>query len=85
MFTLVLMPLLFTGSTQFPLVALDEVRWFQVICGANPLSYASEGMRAVTSPDVEHVPLPITLIVLVGSICLFAAIGIRGFLRRAQT
>ncbi|KOV63869.1 ABC transporter [Streptomyces sp. NRRL WC-3618] len=84
MFTLVLMPLLFTGSTQFPLVALDEVRWFQVICGANPLSYASEGMRAVTSPNVEHVPLPITLIVLVGSICLFAAVGIRGFLRRAQ-
>ncbi|MFH8485211.1 ABC transporter permease [Streptomyces longisporoflavus] len=85
MFTLVLMPLLFTGSTQFPLGALDEVRWFQVICGANPLSYASEGMRAVTSPQVEHIPLPVTLVVLVGAILLFATLGIRGFLRRAQT
>lgn len=85
MFTLVLMPMLFTGSTQFPLSALDEVRWFQVICGANPLSYASEGIRAVTAADGEHVSLTVSLLVLVGSIALFATLGIRGFLRRAQS
>ncbi|NUT53871.1 MAG: ABC transporter permease [Saccharothrix sp.] len=83
MFAVILTPLLFTGSAQFPWPALDGLRWFQVLCALNPLTYVSEGMRAVLAPGVEHIPLWVCFVVLVGSIVGFGALGMRGFLRRA--
>ncbi|SFP37292.1 ABC-2 type transport system permease protein [Amycolatopsis arida] len=84
MFAVVLVPLMFTGSTQFPWHGLDHLRWFQVVCAINPLTYASEGMRhLLLGGELESIPLWVDIPVLVGACVVFGAIGIKGFLRRA--
>jgi ABC-2 type transport system permease protein len=82
-FTLVLTPLLFTGCTQFPFRGLSHLRWFQVICACNPLTYVSEGVRGAMVPDVPHIPFWICALALLGLLALFLGLGIRGFRRRA--
>lgn len=83
MFAVILVPLMFTGSTQFPWHGLSHLRWFQVICALNPLTYVSEGMRSLLLPGTHSIPLTIDLPVLVLSCIVFGTIGIKGFLRRA--
>ena len=69
MFAVILTPILFTGSAQFPWRSLsDDLLWFKVVCALNPLTYVSEGMRAELVPAVPHIPLPIALLVLVVAI-----------------
>ena len=82
-FALVLTPLLFTGSTQFPWSALTDLRWFQVVCAFNPLTYVSEGVRGTLVSSVPHIPALLCAVVLVGFLALFTGTGIRGFRRRA--
>ncbi|MEV0396804.1 ABC transporter permease [Polymorphospora rubra] len=85
MFTVIMTPLMFTGASQFPLLAIGGLPWFQVICALNPLTYVSEGMRAVVAPNgVESVPLWICLSVLAGVFVFFTTVGVRGFMRRAM-
>jgi ABC-2 type transport system permease protein len=50
MFSLVLTPLLFTGCAYNPWATLAGIRWFQIVTLFNPLTYASEGLRAVMIP-----------------------------------
>jgi ABC-2 type transport system permease protein len=83
MFTIILMPLMFTGSTQFPWMGLTHVRWFQVVCALNPLTYVSEALRAELLPQIPHIPLWIDLLVMLAAIAFAGTIGIKGFLRRA--
>lgn len=83
MFAVILVPLMFTGSTQFPWRGLHDLAWFQVLCALNPLTYISEGMRWLFVPEVESIPLGIDLLVIVVSCLVFGAIGIKGFMRRA--
>jgi ABC-2 type transport system permease protein len=83
MFAVILMPLMFTGATQFPWFLLDKLRWFQVVCAINPLTYVSEGMRSILVPGVPHIALWIDLLVLLGAGLVFGTIGIMGFMRRA--
>ncbi|WP_081893343.1 ABC transporter permease [Actinoalloteichus caeruleus] len=83
LFAVVLTPLIFTGATQFPWPSLERLPWFQWICVLNPLTYASEGMRAELAPEVPHMPLAVCLPVLVLSCLLFGALGVAGFRRRA--
>ncbi|SDD01844.1 ABC transporter permease [Actinokineospora iranica] len=83
MFAVILMPIMFTGSTQFPWVGLEHLRWFQVVCALNPLTYFSEAMRAEVAPQVPHIPIWVNLLVLAAAGLVFGAIGIKGFLRRA--
>ena len=54
-FSLVFTPLLFTGCSQYPWPSLDQLRWFQVVTAANPMTYASEGLRAALVPSVPHI------------------------------
>jgi len=82
-FSLVFTPLLFTGCSQYPWPSLSELRWFQVITACNPMTYASEGLRAAMVPDVPHIEPWICLTVLPVAIVLLTAIGARGFYRRA--
>jgi ABC-2 type transport system permease protein len=82
-FAVVLTPLLFTGSTQFPWQSLDSLRWFQVVCAVNPLTYVSEGLRAEMAPDVPHLPLWVCVLALLGFLVVFGVASLVGFRRRA--
>jgi ABC-2 type transport system permease protein len=82
-FALVLTPLLFTGSTQFPWSALKDLRWFQIVCAVNPLTYVSEGVRGTLVEDVPHIPAVVCFLALLGFLALFTGTGIRGFRKRA--
>jgi ABC-2 type transport system permease protein len=84
MLTVALTPLIFTGSTQFPFLAIKGLLWFQIICGINPCTYISEAMRAIIVPTAVHsVPLWISLSVLFAELVVFTWVGIIGFMRRA--
>jgi ABC-2 type transport system permease protein len=82
-FSLVLTPLLFTGCSQYPWPTLDQLRWFQVVTAFNPLTYVSEGMRGALVPNVDHIRPWVCIVALLISLAVFAAMGIRGFIRRA--
>lgn len=83
MFAVILAPLMFTGATQFPWAQLEHLRWFQVLCAINPLTYVSEGMRGALLPEVPHMPLWICVLALLIATAVFGALGIKFFLRRA--
>ncbi|MHB1518787.1 MAG: ABC transporter permease [Acidimicrobiales bacterium] len=82
-FALVLTPLLFTGSSQYPWPSLAHIRWFQVVCACNPMTYVSEGLRGLMSPGVPHIHLWICFVVAAASLVALCVIGMVGFLRRA--
>ncbi|HEY2695731.1 MAG TPA: ABC transporter permease [Pseudonocardiaceae bacterium] len=82
-FAIVLAPVTFTGSVQYPWSSLSHIRWFQMISALNPLTYVSEGLRAVTLPGTASIPLWIDVLVLVGAVGIAAFIGVTGFMRRA--
>lgn len=83
MFALILTPLMFTGSIQYPWMLLDKLRWFQVVTAFNPLTYLSEAVRAALVPDVPHIAPAISLIALVVAGTIFTVIGVKGFQKRA--
>ncbi|CAM5605606.1 ABC transporter permease [Streptomyces antimycoticus] len=87
-FAMTLTPIMFTGATQFPWRSLEGVRWFQILCSFNPLTYVTEAMRGLLlepGPKVpESIPLWICFSAIGAAILIFGTIGIRGFNRRAQ-
>ncbi|MCQ8189842.1 ABC transporter permease [Streptomyces rugosispiralis] len=87
-FAMTLTPIMFTGATQFPWRSLEGVRWFQVLCTFNPLTYVTEAMRGLLltpGPKTpESIPLWICFSAIGAAILIFGTIGIRGFNRRAQ-
>ncbi|HEV3264165.1 MAG TPA: ABC transporter permease [Acidimicrobiales bacterium] len=82
-FALVLTPLLFTGSSQYPWPSLSHIRWFQVVSACNPMTYVSEGLRGLMVPNVPHIETWICFAAAVGAWLILTAIGMIGFLRRA--
>ncbi|MGH9070553.1 MAG: ABC transporter permease [Acidimicrobiales bacterium] len=82
-FALVLTPLLFTGCSQYPWPALSHIQWFQDLTLVNPLTYASEGLRAAMAHNVAHIPSWICAVVLVGGIGALLTVGVLGFRHRA--
>lgn len=82
-FALTLTPLLFTGCSQYPWPSLSVLPWFKVVTLFNPLTYASEGLRAALVPSVPHMPAPVSVTVLVAATTGFTVLGVWGFLRRA--
>jgi ABC-2 type transport system permease protein len=83
LFSLVFTPLLFTGCSQYPWPSLAKLRWFQVVTAANPMTYVSESLRGALVPTVPHIDPWICLVVLVFSVSVLLAVGVRGFYRRA--
>jgi ABC-2 type transport system permease protein len=81
--TLVLTPLIFTGSSQYPWPSLGNLRWFQVISALNPMTYVSEGLRGLMAPSVPHIQTWICFVVAIGSLVVLTAVGMVGFIRRA--
>ncbi|GGF43259.1 hypothetical protein GCM10011519_16430 [Marmoricola endophyticus] len=82
-FAVVLTPLLFTGSTQFPWTQLDSLRWFQVVCACNPLTYVAELLRGEMVPAVGSIAAWVCVLALLGFLVVLTAVGLRGFDRRA--
>lgn len=85
MFTVAMVPLMFTGATQFPLRELDELRWFQVVCGINPMTYVSEGLRGLLASDlVTSLPVLVSTGALIVANLVFGGLGLYGFNKRAR-
>ncbi|MGH2917708.1 MAG: ABC transporter permease [Solirubrobacteraceae bacterium] len=81
-FATVLTPLMFSGATFVSYSSLDALPWFQAVALANPVTYVSEAVRAVTTTGPHLGTGPIVL-GLAASIAIFGAWGLRGFQRRA--
>jgi ABC-2 type transport system permease protein len=81
--TLVLTPLIFTGSSQYPWPSLGHLRWFQVVSALNPMTYVSEGLRGLMAPGVPHIQTWICFVVAIGSLVVLMVVGMVGFQRRA--
>jgi ABC-2 type transport system permease protein len=82
-FGVILTPLMFTGATQYAWPMLTDMRWFQVITAANPLTYCAEAVRAAMVPDVPHIDPWISLAVLLVSCAVFTTTGMLSFRKRA--
>ncbi|TVL92057.1 ABC transporter [Streptomyces sp. SAJ15] len=85
-FAMTLTPIMFTGATQFPWQSLSDIRWFQILCAFNPLTYVSEAMRGLLLPPEGPDSIPLWICVsAIGAACLlYGFIGIKGFNKRAQ-
>jgi ABC-2 type transport system permease protein len=81
-FAVVLLPLTMLGCVYYPWSALHAIRWLQILVLINPMVYMAEGLRAVLTPSLSHMPLWAVLIALVGGTLLFGALGIRTFRNR---
>jgi ABC-2 type transport system permease protein len=64
MFSLVLAPMIAFGCTYYPWSALGSFPILQKAVLANPLVYASEGLRAVLVPQFSHISLVVDLAVM---------------------
>ena len=82
-FALVLTPLIFTGSSQYPWPSLGHIRWFQVVSACNPMTYVSEGLRGLMVPSVPHIDTWACFVVAVAYLLVLMLIGMYGFNRRA--
>ncbi len=87
MFSLIITPLIFLGCTYYPWGTLSSIKWFQIITLFNPLTYASEGLRAAMVPTFGHYTLPTldmgwVLLGLGVTVVAFTILGMRTFYRR---
>jgi ABC-type multidrug transport system permease subunit len=85
LFALVLLPVTMLGCVYYPWSALHSVRWLQIAVLANPLVYASEGLRATLTPQLPHMPAAAFLGVLAGGTALLGWLATRAFTARVLT
>jgi len=83
MFSLVLAPMIFFGCTYYPWSALAKFPILQKAVLANPVVYASEGLRSALVPQFPHLSLTVIFGGLIFFNVLFLALGIRQFRRKA--
>ena len=81
-FAIVLLPLTMLGCVYYPWSALHAIRWLQILVLINPMVYMAEGLRAVLTPSIGHMPLWAVLIALLGGTLVFGALGVRTFRNR---
>jgi len=82
LFAAILLPATMLGCVYYPWAALHNIRWLQIAVLVNPMVYMSEGLRAVLTPGVAHMPMWAILLVLVGGTVIFGYLGARTFSRR---
>ena len=81
----VLLPLSFLGCVYYPYSALADLPWLRFVSLLDPVTYLSEALRAVLTPDVPHLPSAVVLPVLLGGALLAGYLGMLGYLRRTRT
>jgi len=83
LFGIVVAPMIFFGCAYYPWRGLDAVPVMKYAVLLNPLTYISEGLRAVLIPGQPHMPLPVVLGALALLTVLFWRLGLRSFMKRA--
>jgi ABC-type multidrug transport system permease subunit len=81
-FAIVLLPATMLGCVYYPWSALHSIRWLQILVLINPMVYMSEGLRAVLTPSIGHMPVWAVLLALVGGTIVFTTWGVRTFRNR---
>jgi ABC-type multidrug transport system permease subunit len=82
LFAVILLPATMLGCVYYPWSALHSIRWLQIVVLINPMVYMSEGLRAVLTPVLGHMPLWGVLLALVGGTVVFGFLGTRTFTKR---
>ena len=82
LFAVILLPATMLGCVYYPWSALSHIRWLQIAVLINPMVYMSEGLRAVLTPSLGHMPMWAVLLALVGGTVVFGYLGIRTFTNR---
>jgi ABC-2 type transport system permease protein len=83
MFGFIVAPMIFFGCAYYPWQGLSAVPFMKYAVLVNPLVYVSEGLRAVLTPSLPHMPIVAVasaLLILTG---FFWILGMRGFVKRA--
>jgi ABC-2 type transport system permease protein len=82
LFAVILLPATMLGCVYYPWAALQNIRWLQIVILINPMVYMSEGLRAVLTPVLPHMPMWAVLLALVGGTVVFGYLGTRTFTKR---
>ncbi|HEX6449592.1 MAG TPA: ABC transporter permease [Trebonia sp.] len=82
LFAVILLPLTMLGCVYYPWSALSAIRWLQIVTLVNPMVYMAEGLRAVLTPSLGHMPLWAVFLALVGGTLVFGGLGVRTFRNR---
>jgi len=82
LFAVILLPATMLGCVYYPWSALHHIRWLQILVLINPMVYMSEGLRAVLTPTLPHMPMWGVLLALVGGTVVFGYLGTRTFTKR---
>jgi ABC-2 type transport system permease protein len=82
LFAVILLPATMLGCVYYPWSALHQIRWLQILVLVNPMVYMSEGLRAVLTPSLGHMPMWAVLVALIGGSVVFGYWGIRTFTNR---
>jgi ABC-2 type transport system permease protein len=83
MFSAIIAPMIFFGCAYYPWRGLDAVPVMKYVVLINPLVYVAEGMRGALTPEVPHMPLPISMGALLVVATTFWIMGFRSFRKRA--
>jgi ABC-2 type transport system permease protein len=83
MFSLILAPMMMFGCAYYPWSVLAPFRILQIAVLVNPLVYASEGLRGVLVPSIDHIPLWIVIVALVAIDAAFMVLGLKKFHKKA--
>ena len=82
LFAVILLPATMLGCVYYPWAALHNIRWLQIAILVNPMVYMSEGLRAVLTPVLPHMPMWAVMLALVGGTVVFGYLGTRTFTKR---
>ena len=82
LFAVILLPATMLGCVYYPWAALQNIRWLQIAILINPMVYMSEGLRAVLTPVLPHMPMWAVLVALIGGTVVFGYLGTRTFTKR---
>jgi ABC-type multidrug transport system permease subunit len=82
LFAVILLPATMLGCVYYPWSALHHIRWLQIAVLVNPMVYMSEGLRAVLTPVLGHMPMWGVLTALIGGTVIFGYLGTRTFTKR---
>jgi ABC-type multidrug transport system permease subunit len=85
LFALVLLPATMLGCVYYPWSSLHNIRWLQIMVLINPMVYMAEGLRAVLTPILGHMPTWGVLLALLGGTAIFGYLATRTFTNRVLT